>query len=549
MSHKRVFIIHMSRLGDMVQSLPAVKLLKEDNPDCRITYMGIKDFCTILEDIPWIDDLVTLSWQQVSSTMGEAGAASVSAVDELLQTIPQLRADYDLLINFTHNRFSSYLTEKVKASVKRGRIFSENNELVISGKWAKYLFAMAKHQEYNLLNLVDIYMGMAGVRNRPAGQFLPIDRQAKEKADSLLRGTGIQPGKPLVGFQVGTSSPAKTWPIEHFVQLGEIIRNEIKAQIIIFGSAKETALAEQFGATARYPFVSLVGKTPLRELPALFSNVDVLVGSDTGPMHIAAAVGTKLVGIYAGTAYFGVTGPYGVGHIAVQSDYPCAPCMKSNQCANPLCRMHIRPELVARAVKLSLGMDGNGPVPPCAGARLYQSSFSQDGTLRYELIDEGCESFLSWLSSSRHVKALISQALWSQWLGLPSEFIIPGFLRKGGILKEIKDDFTESSSTHIELYSAGMSLCQRIIDQFQKGDPNIQTINSVLSSLSQVEERLKELEGPLPILKDIHEYCIAETEVCEFPKLAYQFLEKYSELKKMTVGFEKTLQGMPVSPL
>ncbi|MDI6615552.1 MAG: hypothetical protein QME27_02465, partial [Syntrophaceae bacterium] len=71
MNGKSILIIHLSRLGDTIQSLPAVKLLKEDNPGCRITYMGIKDFCVLIEGIPWIDRLITIPWQTVREIMGE----------------------------------------------------------------------------------------------------------------------------------------------------------------------------------------------------------------------------------------------------------------------------------------------------------------------------------------------------------------------------------------------------------------------------------------------------------------------------------------------
>ena len=200
MDDKKILIIHLSRLGDMVQSLPAIKLLKEEHPQSRITYLGIEDFSRILVGVPWIDNLVTLPWQEISTIVGEFNKASVDALDRLWETIAELNEEYDMAINLTHNWSSSYLSEKVKAKEKIGRVFSKNNEIIVSRRWGKYLFGMAKNQKDNLLNLVDIYIGMVGVKNMPLGQFLPTDTEVDQKCASQLSDLGFKIGKLSIGF-------------------------------------------------------------------------------------------------------------------------------------------------------------------------------------------------------------------------------------------------------------------------------------------------------------------------------------------------------------
>ena len=119
MENKRILIIHLSRLGDMVQSLPAIKLLKEDNPEIKITYLGIKEFCRILINVPWIDNLVTLPWTGIKAIVEEYDKADIEALDQLWERTPELNEEYDLLINFTHNWSSSYLSEKIRAKEKK----------------------------------------------------------------------------------------------------------------------------------------------------------------------------------------------------------------------------------------------------------------------------------------------------------------------------------------------------------------------------------------------------------------------------------------------
>jgi len=546
MDKKKILIIHLSRLGDMVQSLPAIKLLKEDNPEIRITYLGIEKFCDILTDVPWIDNLVTLPWQEISTIMREFNKAGIDALDRLRETIPELNEEYDMAINFTHNWSSSYLSEKVKAREKRGRIFSQNNEIAVPGKWGKYLFGMAKNQKDNLLNLVDMYMGLAGIKNRPTMQFLPTNPEMDQKCASQLSDLGFKIGKLSIGFQLAAGEANRIWRLENFVKLGEHLTEHSDAQIILFGSERDIALADQFQTSATYPFINLIGQTTLKELASYLKGIDVLVSSDTGPMHIAAAVGTKVVGIFVGTAYFGVTAAYGAGHVAVQSNYPCAPCLSTTACSDPLCRESIKPDTVAQAVRLALGLEVELSYLD-SEATLYKSAFNPDGTLRYQLITQNTDGFLPWLRLSHYLKAMVSQTLWNNWLGLNSDNIDPALGKINGQRKAILADFQQACSAYKDLYEDGRGLCQKIINEFQKETPNLQLIQVMVESLRQIEERVKDLEGPLAILKDVHEFYMAETEICEFPKLAHQFLDKFTALKDIITSFETTLQEIEVS--
>jgi ADP-heptose:LPS heptosyltransferase len=93
------------------------------------------------------------------------------------------------------------------------------------------------------------------------------------------------------------------------LKLGELLFNHFDAQIILFGSERDIALADQFQQSVTYPFINLICQTTLRELGSYLKAIDVLVSNDTGPIHVAAAVSTKVVGIFMGTAYFELPPP------------------------------------------------------------------------------------------------------------------------------------------------------------------------------------------------------------------------------------------------
>lgn len=547
MKGKSILIIHLSRLGDTIQSLPAVKLLKEDNPGCRITYMGIKDFCVLIEGIPWIDRLITIPWQAVRGIMGEKKEGQTEFLDRFMEKVPELGERYDLLINLTHDWSSSYLSGKIDAAEKKGRVFSENNEIVVSGNWGKYLFAVARNRRDNLLNLVDLYMGMAGVRHRPVVGFLPADPERDLRCRTRLKEMGGDTGRLIIGFHLGANMASRRWPVENFVKLGKDLVDGLDARIVLFGSPGERELAEDFGRIATFPFVDLVGGTPLAELPSFFRGIDLLVSNDTGPMHIAAAAGTKVVGIFMSVAFFGITGPYGDGHVVIQSAYPCCPCIDTTVCANPLCGEGITPGTVFQGVQMALNRDGADSTLP-DGAALYRSSFRDDGTMRYEPIDGGGNRFLPWLASFTHAKARIGQALWNRWLDIADSASLVGDEGKEKQRFDIVADFQNTCRSYREIYTRGIKTCRTILVEFSKRNPDGGSIRKLADQLSRGEEEIRDLEGPLPILKEMHELCMSETEVCNFPKLAREFLKTYETMAGTIRSFEETLREITPAP-
>jgi hypothetical protein len=313
----------------------------------------------------------------------------------------------------------------------------------------------------------------------------------------------------------------------------------LDAQIILFGSESERKLADQFTKSSPFTFIDLIGKTTLTDLPSFLKYANVLVSNDTGPMHIAAAVGTKVVGIFMSTAHFRITGPYGAGHIAVQSNYPCAPCLDSSACSQPLCGRMISPEEVLQGVELALGIDGGSTNESCS-ADIYISEFDKNGTLLYKKCDEKKDRFLPWLRAFHDSKAWVSQTLWNTWLGLKpdADFQIAG---ENDEIAEILQDYKTACFSYGKLFSRGEKVCQNIISEFRKARPSIEFIQDMIAQAEQVEQGIKNMEGPLAILKEIHELTSAEIEYCNFPRLAHGLMNKYCELNKIIHGFESRL--------
>jgi hypothetical protein len=141
------------------------------------------------------------------------------------------------------------------------------------------------------------------------------------------------------------------------------------------------ALSEGLPSAQKERVINLQGRTDLGELAARLSLAHLLVSGDTGTLHLAAALGTRTLGVFLGPASCFETGPYGEGHYVLQAEPPCHPCTEAGAaCPEPMCQAMIPPETVTDlAVSLSTG-DEPAILPPLpAGTRLYRSVFDPLG--------------------------------------------------------------------------------------------------------------------------------------------------------------------------
>jgi lipopolysaccharide heptosyltransferase II len=139
--------------------------------------------------------------------------------------------------------------------------------------------------------------------------------------------------KPLIALNPGASHRVNRWGTDRFAALADMLAQELSAKIIIIGGPEDISLAEEIGAkTASKPLL-MAGKANLLQLGALLKQCDILVSGDTGPMHLATAVGTRVVALF-GAADPARTGPVGSGHKVIQAEgITCLPCRRRT-CSN-----------------------------------------------------------------------------------------------------------------------------------------------------------------------------------------------------------------------
>ena len=419
---RSIVILQTARLGDLVQTTPLLRRLRKEYPGVPVTLVAQESCAGILEGGGYCDTLVALPASAFDSLADTANQEAFPALAPF-DAHPVFRTHHDLLVNLGNDLGSAVLCDRIPAERKLGRIHTYEGELRLLGPWSKYLFAMVSHRTENLFNLVDIHQGLAGFAPRPESRALHVPVERRDEARALLAAHGRRPGRKLVAFQAGASGLQRAWSLDHFAALGRALRAGADTDIALVGDVRERERTEQLAAMIAEdgnpsPILNLAGRTSLKLLPAALAECDLLVSNDTGTIHIAAAVGTRALGLYFSTAWYSETAPYGEGHAVLQVEIPCAPCSVAAPCPVQLCRGFLPPEAVSAAAEWMLrGSPISEPPPAFQNLRLYLSRFLANGSLAYLPVHPGP-------ASESFQEGLLGRLMWGEILGLARDPVL-----------------------------------------------------------------------------------------------------------------------------
>jgi heptosyltransferase-1 len=160
----------------------------------------------------------------------------------------------------------------------------------------------------------------------------------------------------------GTRWPTKLWPAESFASLADALIRQRQAQVAFTGSSADRPLISRILSIMAAAAEDLSGRTDLKSLAWLFYQADAAVTTDTGPMHLAAAVGTPVAAVFGPTAP-ARTGPFGSQHRVLRTNLSCSPCFQ-RRCPDPKCLTELGVSEVLAAVKDILDQHPPMPKPP-----------------------------------------------------------------------------------------------------------------------------------------------------------------------------------------
>jgi lipopolysaccharide heptosyltransferase I len=357
-----ILIVKTSAIGDVTHTLPALNCLRRAWPDARIDWLVEEAAADLVVGHHAVDHvLVSKRKQWVSGLRSRAWLQNLKAIFRFLGQLREIK--YDLVIDFQGLLKSGILVGvsrgKRKVGFGRGMQHAECSYIFLNERLpAVDMEVHALQRELLLLEGIDV----------PCSEVvfdLPVSGQDRQQVLELLgensqdRNNAV---KPLVAINPQTKWETKLWENERFAQVADQLVAQ-GCRVIFTGGPPDRIVIEKIQESMKQSSLNLAGRSSLKILTALYERADLVISTDTGPMHIAAAAGTPVVALFGPTAPWR-TGPYGKQHQVLRIGISCSPCFK-RQCSLPedrkkRCMKEISVELVVdAALKILL----SNPIP------------------------------------------------------------------------------------------------------------------------------------------------------------------------------------------
>lgn len=324
---RRIALIKPSALGDIVHSLPVLTALRQRFPVAHIAWIVNRVYEPLLHHHPHLD--ATIAFDRTLARRGYV--AATLGFTHFLRQLQMQR--FDLAIDLQGLFRTGVMAFATRARRRIG--------LASAREGATCFYTHRVDDRTGVSHAVDRYWRV--VEKLGGGKWdkqfiVPIDPAARSWARTLLHGRP----RPWLAVGVGARWLTKRWPPQHFASLTQRVLNDFGGTAIFVGALDERELTEQSIARLRGNSISVAGETTLPQLAALLAEADVMLANDTGPLHLAVALGRPVVAPYTCTRT-ARTGPYGQPGRGVETSVWCAGSYLK-QCDRLECMGELTPE-------------------------------------------------------------------------------------------------------------------------------------------------------------------------------------------------------------
>lgn len=371
---RRILCVRLDYLGDVLMSTPAMRALKHSLPGRHVTLLTSSGGAAVAPYIPEIDETIVYGAPWLKNSDRHSASDDLAMIDRLRE------GRFDAAVIFTvysQNPLPSAMLCYLACIPLRLAHCRENPYQLLT-HWIPETepHERVRHEVRRQLDLV----ALVGARTMDERLSFTVPSADAAQVQRILRELDIDPERPWLAMHPGATAAARRYPPQQWAQAARELATTIGCPLIFTGSKEEAALVDQVrhGIPNAH---SLAGKLSLGQLAALIAQASVLVSNNTGPAHLAAAVGTPVVDLYALTNPQHI--PWQVESRVLFHDVPCRYCYKSI-CpqGHHRCLTGVPPQQVAGAVRelLDTRMRCGSPdrkaacatgsvLPPVAGAR------------------------------------------------------------------------------------------------------------------------------------------------------------------------------------
>jgi heptosyltransferase II len=311
-SRESILVFAPSWIGDAVMSLGAVRLLRQERPGTRIVALARPSLLELYEEVAEID--ATLCYDPIGADRGVAGLRAAAR---------RIRSEGFEACLLLPNAFRAAAFARVAGIPERWGYATESRGFLLTRRVPPAPRPFGRHQAYYYLELLS---GLGFPASTP-DVSLTVAEAKRKSARLLLEREGWDGKTPLVGVHPGASgSRAKLWNASRFGEVAGKLAATMGARAVILGGPSENALALEAEAALDAAPLRLSGKTSLGELMGVLTQLSLFLSNDSGPMHLAAALGVPTLAVFGPTDPK-ETGPVGPRARFVREPVECSPCL------------------------------------------------------------------------------------------------------------------------------------------------------------------------------------------------------------------------------
>lgn len=344
-AQKKILVIRTDRIGDVVLSTPVLETLRINFPSSYIAVMVSPYTRELVEGNSNVNEVIIYDKDDE-----HRGWFSTIA---FARRLARKKFDIAVMLHSTNRvNFVAFV-----AGIRRRIGYDRRAGFLLTNRFKYTKREGKKHEIDYCLDLLRP-LGISQVSRNP---YVPVRLQDIERADRLLADFGIGKADNFALINPGALSPSKRWPAERFAETADRISEEFGLNIVVVSDGKTQEMAKQVFQFARRGHINLLGKTTLGELAALLKRAKFLVSNDSGPVHLACAIGTPVISLF-GRNEQGLSierwGPVGKFDIALQKDAGCKECPADNCTIGFKCLYAITVEDVldaARTIQRNIG--------------------------------------------------------------------------------------------------------------------------------------------------------------------------------------------------
>lgn len=468
-----ICVIQLTRIGDILQTYQACKQLRNEKPNAELTIIVRKSFGKGLEFL--LKDVFTNIIYLDTKEFFKDKSSSLSKIrTEFHNFIHDIKSfDFQLVVNFSFNKSSAYLTSLISKKIKMGVYQNRQNQLGMDDKWSQFVYSNVMGSTTCPINLVDIYKNMLGAKEIDVTDYKT-------------------PKNKVITIHPFASSNKKSWGMSKWNELiYKLLKDDVGVTVNIVGAPSDLEKANRLFEN---PTLNLykdrinnkVGKNTIEDTFNDLSQSHLFIGHDSMVSHLAGIIRMPSLILSLGSVRPHETNPYNDRTINLTPRNKCFPCTVQEKCELLPCHTSINHQTVAAITKSMLADETisrsnllkNLTSFHLDTVNIYKSKFDEAGINLEEITENNM--------TIQDVFRTYYRILWSYYL--TNKELATKIPKVNTEVARTLSNHLDGSIHLFELYNYGFNFCNKILDEAEKENPSIQNIQNGVAKLSEIDE-------------------------------------------------------------